>query len=303
MTLNQIHYFVTIARFENYHSAANALHISQPSLSRSMALLEEELKTPLFEKRGRGIVLTKAGHLFLERAYDIESTYQGAIEAMEDIVSGGGRIDLGYVFPLAKRFIPTCLHSFLKNPKNETVSFRLHQESSAQMIQHLQQGELDVGFGFYVPSIAYPVDLHRLKIFSLNLVVALPFNHPLTQEKVISLAQLTKYPMIGYDRTSFMYDFLQNFYTQHQMNPHFVAQGGDEHILCSLVGQNLGVALMLENDELHDTDQIHIHSLAEVTPSFEIDMFWKEENKRLPGISRFIHFVENDLIYNHLLDV
>ena len=66
MTLNQILYFQKVARLENYHQAAEELYISQPSLSRSMAVLESELGVALFEKKGRGVTLTKAGQLFLE---------------------------------------------------------------------------------------------------------------------------------------------------------------------------------------------------------------------------------------------
>ena len=68
MTLNQILYFQKVARLENYHQAAEELYISQPSLSRSMAALESELGVALFEKKGRGVTLTKAGKLFLEHA-------------------------------------------------------------------------------------------------------------------------------------------------------------------------------------------------------------------------------------------
>ena len=53
MTLNQILYFQKVARLENYHQAAEELYISQPSLSRSMAVLESELGVALFEKKGR----------------------------------------------------------------------------------------------------------------------------------------------------------------------------------------------------------------------------------------------------------
>ena len=60
MTLNQILYFRKVARLENYHQAAEELYISQPSLSRSMAALESELGITLFEKKGRGVVLTNA---------------------------------------------------------------------------------------------------------------------------------------------------------------------------------------------------------------------------------------------------
>ena len=68
MTLNQILYFQTVARHQHFRLAAAELSISQPSLSRSIAVLEEELGIILFERKGRTVTLTKYGKLFLEHA-------------------------------------------------------------------------------------------------------------------------------------------------------------------------------------------------------------------------------------------
>ena len=64
MTLNQILYFQKVARLENYHQAAEELYISQPSLSRSMASLEDELGVTLFEKKAEEWNLQKPGSFF-----------------------------------------------------------------------------------------------------------------------------------------------------------------------------------------------------------------------------------------------
>jgi DNA-binding transcriptional LysR family regulator len=69
MNLNQLQYFKILAQEEHYTRAAQMLSITQPSLSHAIAQLEEELGTRLFEKKGRNIVLTRYGKLFLP--YDI----------------------------------------------------------------------------------------------------------------------------------------------------------------------------------------------------------------------------------------
>ena len=67
MNLNQLYYFVTLAETEHYLRAAEILSITQPSLSHAVAKLEEELGTKLFEKKGRNVVLTKYGKVFLDK--------------------------------------------------------------------------------------------------------------------------------------------------------------------------------------------------------------------------------------------
>ena len=70
MNLNQLEYFRTLAHEEHYTRAAQMLSITQPSLSHAIAQLEQELGTRLFEKKGRNIVLTRYGKIFLPYVED-----------------------------------------------------------------------------------------------------------------------------------------------------------------------------------------------------------------------------------------
>ena len=71
MTLNQLSYFYQAAILQHFNQAAEKMNISEPSLSRSIAALENELGVTLFEKRGRNVTLTKAGEIFLEHVTQI----------------------------------------------------------------------------------------------------------------------------------------------------------------------------------------------------------------------------------------
>ena len=71
MELLQIEYFLTVARTENMTAAANSLHVAQSSVSRCISRLEESLGVPLFERSGRGIVLSDYGREFYKRAETI----------------------------------------------------------------------------------------------------------------------------------------------------------------------------------------------------------------------------------------
>lgn len=143
MTLNQILYFQKIANLENYHQAAEELYISQPSLSRSMASLENELGVTLFEKEGRGVTLTKAGRMFLEYADRILTDCHIAVGKMREISMDGGKIDIGYVFPLAGHYIPHRVKLFLEQPENQKVVFNFWQNHTPAIAKKVKTGELD----------------------------------------------------------------------------------------------------------------------------------------------------------------
>ena len=138
MTLNQILYFRKVARLENYHQAAEELYISQPSLSRSMASLESELGVALFEKKGRGVTLTKAGKLFLEHADRIAGDCDVAVGKMQELSSDGGKIDIGYIFPLAGHYIPHNVRKFLNQEENKNVVFNFWQNHTPAIAEKVQ---------------------------------------------------------------------------------------------------------------------------------------------------------------------
>ena len=125
MTFNQLSYFYQAAVLEHFNQAAEKMNITEPSLSRSIAALEDELGVTLFEKRGRNVILTKAGEIFLEHVSTILDDVKRAENKMHQIATDGGHIDIAYVSPLAKVFIPTIVRSFLteKENKNITIQF------------------------------------------------------------------------------------------------------------------------------------------------------------------------------------
>ena len=116
MTLNQLTYFQKIAELEHFSRAAEELNISQPSLSRSIDTLEQELGLPLFEKQGRNVILTKYGRIFLEHAGRILEEVRTAERKMQYLTQNGGHVDIAYVSPLANYYIPHTVRSFLNRP-------------------------------------------------------------------------------------------------------------------------------------------------------------------------------------------
>lgn len=102
MTLNQLRYFRVLAKTEHYSKAADALGISQPSLSRAISLLEEELNVLLFTRRGRNVVLTDAGRALLRYVEAGLDTLDAGAAAMRDYRTGAGRVTIGSITPVVE---------------------------------------------------------------------------------------------------------------------------------------------------------------------------------------------------------
>lgn len=112
MTLNQLRYFRVLAKTEHYTKAADALAISQPSLSRAIALLEEELGVLLFTRRGRNVVLTDAGRALLRYVEAGLDTLDAGAAAMRDFRTGAERVSIGSITPVVNTYLPRMLADF-----------------------------------------------------------------------------------------------------------------------------------------------------------------------------------------------
>lgn len=91
MELYQLKYFLYAAKYENISKAAQALRVSQPSISRAVVALEKELQVELFERQGKRIVLTRAGLTFREQISPILWKLEGLGDEMKKNTGGGIR--------------------------------------------------------------------------------------------------------------------------------------------------------------------------------------------------------------------
>lgn len=114
MNLSQLQYFRTLAKEEHYTRAAQILSITQPSLSHAIAQLEQELGTRLFEKKGRNVVLTRYGKIFLPYVEESLKVLEEGVQRTKELNgSKEGMIHLAYIYTLGSTFVPKMVRRFL----------------------------------------------------------------------------------------------------------------------------------------------------------------------------------------------
>lgn len=212
MTLNQLGYFYQAAVLQHFNQAAEKINISEPSLSRSITALENELGVTLFEKRGRNVTLTKAGEIFLEHVTQILDDVTRASNKMQQIATNGGHIDIAYVSPLAREFIPNTVRSFLSLEQNKNITFHFFQDITSMNIEGLKKGSYDLIFGSYS---ANEPNIEFIPIIKQDLVAILPIGHPLCKKDEIEAGDFQKYPVLGYARHSGLGKYTRNFFKEH----------------------------------------------------------------------------------------
>ncbi|MCG7389859.1 LysR family transcriptional regulator [Pantoea sp. ACRSB] len=204
MDVKQLRYFIALSEERHYGRAADRLHITQPPLTRSIQALEKSLETRLFERNSKGVALTPAGYVLLEKARTIVSMTQDAAEQTRLAGKGFlGRLDVGIFSSGIFNVIPQLLGEF--HQARPGVKISLHSMSKAEQLAALREKRIDIGFNRLVPK---EPDIAVEWVRREPYIVAIYEDHPLAKKSVIHLADLDSVPMILYPNTP-MYGLMQ----------------------------------------------------------------------------------------------
>ncbi len=288
MTFNQLQYFYEAATLQHFNQASEKLNISEPSLSRAISSLESELNLPLFEKKGRNVVLTKAGAIFLEYVVQILNDIERAQSKMQQLATDGGHINISYVAPLARTYIPKTVRAFLNQTQNRNVTFNFFQNITALNIQGLKNGSYDLIFGSRAenePTIEFVPIIHQ------NMVVILPKGHPLSGLEEIDPLLFETYPLLSYDKSSGLGQSTRDYFNELDIHPQIICESPDENAIASLVAHDFGIALVADVDIIHREDIIIRPLISSKAASHTVYMGYIRGKYQLPAIQRFIEYI------------
>lgn len=293
MNLNQLTYFAVTARHQHFTRAAEELFISQPSLSYAISTLEEELGTRLFEKKGRNIVLTKYGKLFLshvERA--LAEIEQGKLEIAKLSGSGAGHVDVGYPTAGFSSLLSQLISQFLALPGNGEATFTCTHGHSSELIAGLKSQKFDVTFGC---AGADDPDIAFTPLFALPPKVLVPEGHPLAGFAELSLCQLADYPLVLDHQAD--EDAQCEAKLARHFSPNIICRADDELSLLRMVAAGCGVALVLHADPI---DGFPIRAVPITDPPFQYEIGMAQLRGRYlsPMVERFLGFAAEHLRRN-----
>lgn len=207
--------FITVVETGSFSLAAEQLRLTQPAVSKRIALLEEQVTQPLFDRVSRKIVLTEAGQALLPRAKMIVQQLQDTQQFMEDIKGDiRGLIRIGTSHHIGLHRLPSVLKQF--SQAHPEVHLQLHFIDSEQAIQAILNGEFDLAL-ITLPETILNNEKEAIQHHSLwqdpMCFVANP-EHPLTHKQSISLKDLANYPAILPDKNTYTTQLIQQLFTK-----------------------------------------------------------------------------------------
>ncbi len=186
MNLRDLHYLVAVAEHLHFGRAAEACHVSQPTLSMQLKKLEDELGVQLFERTNKQVMLTAIGRDITERARrtlaEAEQLRAVAASARDP---QAGTLRMGLFPTLAPYLLPSLMPRL--HAEFPRLNVLLVEEKTDELIRRLEAGTLDCAL------LAMPVPTDTLRVVSLftePFTLAVAANHPLAKRKSVSLANL-----------------------------------------------------------------------------------------------------------------
>lgn len=190
--------FLTVSETRSFHRAAEALHVSQPALSRRIQKLEAAVGAPLLERTTRSVSLTAVGQNLLPLVRRMLEEFDGSLFAARGIDDGrGSQVTIACLPTAAFYFLPSVIARFHEEHPN--VRFRILDLPATDGLQAVERGEVEFGINFMGAS---DPELNFDVLVEDPFVLACRRDHPLARKRKVTWNDLASHRLITVHRTS-----------------------------------------------------------------------------------------------------
>lgn len=287
MDIRVLNYFVTIVQTKSISNAAQVLHITQPTLSRQMKDLEDELDTTLFYRGSREIQLTEDGQYLYNRAIEILTMVNKTKSSIRRTEAISGDLYIGAAETQSLDILAQVTQKLTESHSETRVHLR---SGNADFVQeNLDQGIFDIGMTFG------PLEKRKYNHLSLpnrdTWGVLVPKGHPLTEIENLKLVDVISYPLIVSAQSNVDFTVLSGL--------------GDYRIVATynllynaslLVKAGVGIALALDGIIPTDYDHSQLEFLKlQERGKDSLQVIWKKQGTLSPVAKEFLTILEKQL--------
>jgi len=242
MDIRTLRYFVEVVRQQSFTRAAEKLFVTQPTISKMLKNLEDELNCTLLIRDGRKLLLTDTGRVVFERGVAILTEFRQLEAELSDINHlHKGLLRLG-IPPMVGMLMAGPISLFRQSYPG--VELKIAEFGGLTVQQAVVNGELDVAM------TALPVDeesgLATLPLFSHPLCVLVPRSGEWLNVETIGPEQLAAHPLLIYNEDFALSRQLMQLFSEHDVKPRIAVRSGQWDFLAAMVQAGVGVAILPE---------------------------------------------------------
>ncbi len=243
MTLQQLRFLAEVVRRGlNVSEAAEALHTSQPGVSRQIRALEDELGIEVFVRRGKRLVaVTEPGKAAIEIAERILAEAGNLKRAGDEHANERlGKLTIATTHTQARYALPSAVAAFKR--RYPLVQLVIHQGNPTQICEQVLAGEAD--FCIATEAIALYPDLVSMPCYQWNRCVVVPPRHRLLKAQPLTLEAIAQFPIVTYDFAFANRSLVQKAFESRGLKPSIVLTALDADVIKTYVELGLGVGIM-----------------------------------------------------------
>jgi len=287
MELRHLRYFVAVGETLSFTKAAARLRLAQPSLSRQIQDLEDEIGVDLLKRSPRGATLTAEGQLFLEEARETLKRVDESVKRVRALARGEyGELHIGYAPTPTIEILPPALAAFQKSVPG--VQVLLHEMSSGEIADSLRRGAIQLAvMPSWEPGHIPNAEFEPLRAYPV--CVALARDHPLARMKSIQLVKFAAEPLVSLSRNDYpgAWSFLQRLFRPLRVKPRVVLECDSGSSLVAAIEAGRGIALTIPVLKLVTGKRLIYRPLNGVTETISVGVAWASNADLTPAGEKF----------------
>lgn len=293
ITLLQIEYFFAVARHLSFTEAAKGLYISQPSLSKQIAILESEIGVQLFLRTKRDVRLTPAGVVLLKELGGVIEHIESAIEkARQPDLGENSTVSIGCLETMnISGFLPLIIKRFKEKYASVNLVFERHTFKSLR--EKLVNEALDIIFTLSFESDDSLGILYNT-VHKGNSYIVMEASNPLAMKEKVTIKDLKEeaFVIISRDESPNGFDAIISICRKNGFTPKIVKQLPNVESVLLCVEMGIGVALFDSKVRISNVDNLKVFKVED--DFVNVIMAWKKENMN-PGIPLFTNCVLGEI--------
>lgn len=239
MELAQLEAFLQVAHHRSFSRAAEALFLTQPSVTARIQSLERELGERLFERTGRSVTLTDAGHAFMPHAQRAITAVQEGTDAIEAVRHGDvGSVRIGASSSIATYVLPNIFKHFRE--QRPRVHVHLSTGNTEDIIERLLAGEVHL----VVTRLAQHPEIDSLHLYNDDLALVVSPSHPFAAKGRVSIAEAGREPFLFFERSSSYHSLIYSMFLRVGVVPESVMELDSMETTKHMVEAGLGIAIL-----------------------------------------------------------
>ena len=275
--------FCRVVEQGSFTHAAEDLGYSQSAVSQNVRALEQETGVTLLSRRKDGVQLTQDGQEFYPYIQSIFQAEQ-ALERKRQETMGlqNSLIRIGTFTSVSRNLLPPMMKRFKETYPD--VRFELRQGEYTSIPQWIRQGEID--FGFVNEDAVEGMETHLL--YEDHMLAVLPQGHPLSEKSMLSLADISREPLILLDEGE--HSVLLEAFRQAKLSPNLAYKVYDDYSILSMVRQGLGISVLYEKVVAGFEQGLSLRTILE-SPRRRVALSWLSWDTMPYAARRFAEFL------------